>query len=1602
MQNTLLRKGLVIGIILLFVGTSGISAFNFNAMKVSKPINRSNWLYVGGSGPGNYTTIQSAISASSNGNTIFVYDDSSPYYGSYYNPIIIDKCIKLIGENRQTTIIDGGGWGDVIKITVDDVNLSNFTIQNSGDLYDDSGVVVSGNYIIIFDNIIMDITYRSIEVLGHNCIVYNNIVKNPKKYPNTGIAIESSDNIVNNNNVTGFQFNILILYGNYNVITSNTCRDAMSGGIQITWSSHNLIENNNILNDDNGIVFSHSNNNTISYCTISYNSADGVCFDYSENNTISYCYMDTNYYSSIYFAFSKLNKILNNNLINNPYNGIWIYRNNNNNIISNCHIINNNQYGIFVQETNNNNNVIHHNTFSNNYLENAYDVATNQWDDGLEGNFWDDYNGEDTNGDGIGDIPYSIPGGNNQDHYPLIEMQEMLIDVFTDRPNNPRYYIGEEIQVRASCSYDNEPLLGAEVHGNITNDGQLCDFTLFDDGQLTHGDFFKDDGIYSARLASPEVGFPTGETRTYKIEVDARSGDLDGEGSTQVQYGGWPGSRLTVNASVEDLTPPFNEYYKNDTIAINAQVKNTQGLPYDKATVKAILHLPDNSQQELTPNKTEQPGEYTIEYEIPKEGPYLIDLSATSDVAHGDYYSPGYTSMSLYVYRGLLTLFILEPGNQCNNNSLTAIRVNATCQNENIDGLTVSAFAVDSNGKYRTQKVTLLPQGNGEYQGEFIPEAAILYYIHVEASGAYFKKTEVSKYINVLPATVDLVSYLGHFIDAETERISTLSNNIKGYANDGDYFKAKLNRDLVRLGVDVFFDLLSVTDTGASYLGRQGVIHWLHSYIPGINHLVKNKDALKPLGDTMSTTLLRALENGQISEDFIKKYYEDSLRYFIFDFLENGFDETSSELIKDTFTSTIWDDGLNTRFYSKLNTYALTCNNGIDQIGMYISQNLPEMTPERQIQLMRDLSLRDQANGVLNTQYYSMGDILRHMHIYRENQENDMTQKIFEIVVWYGAQMIVFYFADGLGLLALQIIKTEIDFSNNWKNLNEDTKFMSMAMPLMEWGDHLITKIYFNTFWGISQCAEDSSVEYPKGEILYSNDYASGQYKDWCYPYPQRKWFEKEAYSQIGIKNTGEIPAIYKLGAVVTTKDNYDVWYDMIPDQENPMGYNFSSNTGREVKIQYNSLSDDIRGIQFYLFAETNDGIYLVDQSDYHSFNPTRIENTQGKLSLPSFSRNDNISSINITSSYPIQTQISTPANNFTYIDHIMIENPFPYPITVNLTQHLPNTVQCLSSYEGQINNDSIIWSEILQPYEKKIVNYTILPLLQSGDNLSLDGATMDFYNPQSNQTLNFTSNEIIFTVKPSFIADAFIDPRIYSYEENLLHCHVINLKNTSVNVTVNVSMFDMNGSTNFCMEEKHNIRGSKSSEFNISFIPAVIGDIYGLRVTVANSTSKVGALSTLINVFNFKHYPIKGSKKVERPPDKLNVSVKNPNGGTMDVYIRWKNHIETWITLATYNGVSNGTYTFLPTGNDWIWGNTTYTWSVNVTDGSSWTNETYAYTTGGSRYDVNNNNLVNFQDAGLVWTHRTSLVPYDGLYDVNQDGNVNFQDAGLTWIHRD
>ena len=299
-EDVLLNKGIVLIVIVLFIGTSVTTstATNLAVENFFLSTFDGNTLYVGGSGDGNYSSIQAAINDASDGDTVFVYNDSSPYYENVW----VYKSIDLIGEDKDTTVIDGGGSGHVVVIggVFSEVNLSGFTIQNSGDHWDDFGIGDSGMIFEVFFNTRM--------------ICGNNIVNN-----NCGISLYCSDN---------------------NII------------------SENIISGNEI-----GI-----------YLPPSF----GIC----SNNTIS------------------------------------------NNVIIN------NGYGIFFESPYNN--YIFHNDFVNNNIQHAYDGWNNIWDDGYPsgGNYWDDYSGEDnyhgpsqniSGSDGIGDTPYNISGGSNQDRYPFIE-----------------------------------------------------------------------------------------------------------------------------------------------------------------------------------------------------------------------------------------------------------------------------------------------------------------------------------------------------------------------------------------------------------------------------------------------------------------------------------------------------------------------------------------------------------------------------------------------------------------------------------------------------------------------------------------------------------------------------------------------------------------------------------------------------------------------------------------------------------------------------------------------------------------------------------------------------------------------------------------------------------------------------------------------------------------------------------------------------------------------------------------------------------------------------------------------------------------------------
>jgi len=117
--------------------------------------------------------------------------------------------------------------------------------------------------------------------------------------------------------------------------------------------------------------------------------------------------------------------IITGNIITNNYGGIAIGNDAIHNIVFGNNITHNN-YGIGIGEVFDN--TIQHNNFVNNSLhvdagDNSNDIF---WDNGEEGNYWDNYSGLDSDEDGIGDTPYVI-NEDNHDNYPLMAPVDLML-----------------------------------------------------------------------------------------------------------------------------------------------------------------------------------------------------------------------------------------------------------------------------------------------------------------------------------------------------------------------------------------------------------------------------------------------------------------------------------------------------------------------------------------------------------------------------------------------------------------------------------------------------------------------------------------------------------------------------------------------------------------------------------------------------------------------------------------------------------------------------------------------------------------------------------------------------------------------------------------------------------------------------------------------------------------------------------------------------------------------------------------------------------------------------------------------------------------------
>ena len=260
MKKKIIISTLIIGF-LLTTSIATVSAYDklvsFKGLKSIESSDVDADIYVDDDAPSewynetNKKTIQEGVSNASSGNTVFVYS------GYYSGGVLIDKTLRLVGENKNTTFISGNE-DCVIYVDADEVEISGFAIGNNEDGY---GVDVNGNNCSVTGNIIVSNTVGVVALFHSGLVVSGNIIHS-NEIGVGGMACEYTTiayNTVYNN------FQGVVLQGLF--IESYECKNNMiiynkitnnQRGIDLQWCEETVIFCNVL--ENNGLTGVHAKN----------------------------------------------------------------------------------------------------------------------------------------------------------------------------------------------------------------------------------------------------------------------------------------------------------------------------------------------------------------------------------------------------------------------------------------------------------------------------------------------------------------------------------------------------------------------------------------------------------------------------------------------------------------------------------------------------------------------------------------------------------------------------------------------------------------------------------------------------------------------------------------------------------------------------------------------------------------------------------------------------------------------------------------------------------------------------------------------------------------------------------------------------------------------------------------------------------------------------------------------------------------------------------------------------------------------------------------------------------------------------------------------
>jgi len=303
-------------------------------------------------GGADYQTIQDAINAAADGDTVKVYE------GTYNEEVVVNKTLTLMG-NGSKTVVDAGSKGDdTIVLQSNWCNISGFNLTTRPMASDYYRVAILSDFNTVSNCLFLEKNSEAIKIEGDHNSVINNTISSVLRAPAVlvqGNANIIADNVLDDNGLS------LEIWGNGNKVLRNSCRECAGGmmvlgddsriaantitgygGTPINMESTKgtVVENNSCSGSLGGgsekaaIFLSNSEGCEIRYNTCEDYSSMGIFVHQGNNNIVSHNRCEANTHvgdtaSGIYVYESDDNTITNNDCNNNIGVGIFLFYANN-------------------------------------------------------------------------------------------------------------------------------------------------------------------------------------------------------------------------------------------------------------------------------------------------------------------------------------------------------------------------------------------------------------------------------------------------------------------------------------------------------------------------------------------------------------------------------------------------------------------------------------------------------------------------------------------------------------------------------------------------------------------------------------------------------------------------------------------------------------------------------------------------------------------------------------------------------------------------------------------------------------------------------------------------------------------------------------------------------------------------------------------------------------------------------------------------------------------------------------------------------------------------------------------------------------------------